>query len=382
MFTVPPPLGLYQPDYSSCSKRDWDTYKGTFPGFMYLTKTEFVVSIFQGSWKQQGKKILGRTEYFMDRDLHRKPGDEDRNTFLSGFAFEISSNGDLLLVPGKGQYQKSKLRFRRLPDIKIVDALKQSSEIDMNLKVINSTTNWPYYMLLTTQKSKFQKTFLDILRSPESLAIRTEAARCLDGNSDEAVVREVGDMFLKLPVTKERPGRLYRNRLIDVIRNSHLPSSFDLAVKALDAKLISGFTASDIAGKSRNPAGIDFILKVVETAKPEDIHYMIEDMRALNAKAAVTFAKKYEESKDFDAQFEAIRTLAECELLSEDRNKSVKRLFEMFSNVDWMKQCDIAKALGISQTPLALSSLKKISGKGSDEAVQQWIDEAIGKYKH
>ena len=143
----------------------------------------------------------------------------------------------------------------------------------------------------------------------------------------------------------------------------------------------SGFTASDIAGKSRNPAGIDFILKLVESAKPEHIHSMIEDMRELDAKAAVALAKRYEESQELDAQFEAIRTLAECEPRSEDRDKSVKRLFEMFSNVDWMKQCNIAKALGISQTPLALSSLMKISGKGSHEAVQQWIDEAIGKYK-
>ncbi len=381
MFVLPTPIGLYKPDYSTCSKRDWDTYKGTFPGYLYVTKNEFSVSKFNGSWKQKGKKILGRTEYFMDRDLHRKLGDEDRNTFLSGFVFETSSNGDLLLVPGKGQFQKSKLRFRRLPDIKIVDALKQSSEINLGLEMINSTTNWPYFMLLTTEKSKFQKTFFDVLKSSEPLAIRTEATRCLDGNSDESVVREIGDMFFKLPVTKDRPGRMFRNRLVDVIRNSHLPYSFDLAVKALDAKLISGFTASDIAGKSRNPAGIDFILKLVETAKPDQIHSMIEDMRELDAKAAVALAKRYEESQELDAQFEAIRTLAECEPRSEDRDKSVRKLFEMFSNVDWIKQCNIAKALGISQTPLALSSLKKISGKGSHEAVQQWIDEAIGKYK-
>ena len=381
MFVLQPPIGLYKPDYSTSSKRDRDTYQGSFPGYLYLTKNEFSVSILDGTWKKVGKRVLGRTEYFMERNLHRKPGDKDRDSFLGGLVFDIASNGDLLLVPGKSQYQKSKLRFRRLSDIKIVDALKQSSEIDLDLKVMNSTTNWPYHMLLWTEKSKFQKTFFEILKSSEPLAIRTAAARCLEGNSDEAVIKEVGDMFLKLPTTKEKGPAIFRRRLLNVLTESRLPYSFDIAMKAFNAKLISNNTASNIVGKSRNPAGIDFILKLVETAKLEQIHSMIDDMRVLDAKAAVALAKRYEESQELDAQFEAIRTLAECEPRSEDRDKSVKRLFEMFSNVDWMKQCNIAKALGISQTPLALSSLMKISGKGSHEAVQQWIDEAIGKYK-
>jgi flagellar motility protein MotE (MotC chaperone) len=381
IFTVPPPIGLFKPDYATCSERDRDTYQGTFPGYLYLTKNEFSVSILDGTWKKVGKRVLGRTEYFMERNLHRKPGDEDRDSFLGGLVFEVASNGDLLLVPGKGQYQKSKLRFRRLPEIRIVDALKQSSEIDLDLRVMNSTTNWPYHMLLWNEKSKFQKTFFEVVKSSEPLAIRTAAARCLEGNSDEAVIKEVGDMFLKLPTTKEKGPAIFRRRLLNVLTDSRLPCSFDIAMKALDAKLISNNTASRIAGKSRNPVGIDFILKLAESAKPEEIASLIEDMRQLDRKAAVALAKRCEESSDLDAQFQATRTLAECEALAHDRNKSVTKLFELFSNVDWMKQCDIARALGNAQTPLALTCLKKISGKGSDEAVQQWIDEAIGKYK-
>ncbi|MEI8282794.1 MAG: hypothetical protein WCG75_10350, partial [Armatimonadota bacterium] len=123
--------GIYKPDFTSCSERDRDLYTGIFQaGPLTIMKTEFLDTIYSGTWIKKGERLYMRTERFMDRDLNRKSTDWSHDTFLGGFVFEPTQSGDLNLIPGSGMYQKSKLTFRRIKPLSILECLKLSADMD------------------------------------------------------------------------------------------------------------------------------------------------------------------------------------------------------------------------------------------------------------
>ena len=374
--------GIYQPDFSTCSKRDWDSYKGIFQaGPLNIMKSEFSVTIFHGTWTQKGKKLYLRTEKFMQRNLHRKPSDQSHETFLGGFVFEIGKAGILRLVPGHGMYQKSKLTFRPIKPIKIIEGLAlfaKSNAMDPNYEM--STANAVYGQFYDYRNS-LSPTMLGILKSGEPLPIRTEAARQLISVRTEKVVGEVGDLLLKQDQSKDREKAVFRRFLSAVVRESHLRSSFDIGVKAYEAKLISLSTMIGIAGNSGNPKAVAFLEDASADAKGSALVGILVQLRELSGPEALAFALSQEKSQDAEMQFEVLRTRAEAEPSLELRDKAVQSLIDLFPKSEWMSQCDIAKSLGTAQTKLAHQGLLKINGKGIDEAVQQWIDEALSKYK-
>ncbi len=382
IFNIPAPMGIYQPDFSSCSAKDSGIYQVTLPGYLYLTKHEFEVAIYNGSWTQKGNRLDLRTLIFMNRDLdvdESKPA--DFRTFMSGLQFEVLKNGNLRLNPPAGQVMKSKLTFRRMHPITVFAALKLASEINWDSKEVQGAhLNWPYFMMLSEFGRNYEGTLLDILKSGESLKIRNEAARNLEHTHTEAVIRYAGDTYLKLQSSKVREEQMYRRRLLNIVIECERPMAFDYATQAYEKKLVNRTTAVQIASRSHHPKAAEFVTKMADEAKPTELANIIEYSRNIDKPTAVLLAKKYESNEDPEVHFQVLRNYAECAMSADVRDKSVQQLADLFAKAEWMQQCDIAKSLGIAQTPLALSCLKKMSGHGSERAVQRWIDEAIGKY--
>lgn len=383
-FVVPAPYGIYKPDFQSCSIADRDLYQATLPGYLFLTKDYFNVAIYGGDWVQAGNKITLTTSEFMGRNVEPDADKQSRkSSFIRGFNFVVQPNHDLILQPPTGMVMKSTLRFRRQKPIRLIEALKQSFEfiLSNDNEIAGLKTNYANFSLLSNFAKPYQASLFEILQSTESFDVRAEAAKCLERVQSEKIVRYAGETLLKLPPAKTNRSRaIFRRRLMNLLESSAIPISFDYAKRALDKKFIGLTTAYNIAGESGHPGAVAFLKESLKTNGkfPE---YVIQNLQKLSHRDAIEVAKQYTESQVHEVQFQALRTLAECEPEYKERNKWVQILGDRFESSDWMEQCDIAKTLGKAQTGLALEYLQKVNHKGSHPAVQQWIDMAIQKYK-
>lgn len=374
--------GIYQPDFTSCSERDRDTYTGIFQaGPLCIMKNDFSVTIMSGKWIKKGNRLVMRTEMFMERDLGRKPTDWSHDTFLGGLVFEPTASGDLLLVPGLGMFQKSKLTFRRIKPMTVLECLKLSANLDVMAKDSTLSLGYAAFSQLIDLREELAPAILEVLKSNESLKIRSEAAARLMNVHSETVVSEVGRILLQQDESKDHDKAVFRARLANTLSDTHLPSAFEYGEKAYNAKLISLSKMISIAGNSGNPKAVTFLKEASAGANENYLVMILPAMRKLSGTEALAFAQLQEKNSDSVMQFEILRTRAEFEPSPELRDKSVQALIDMFPKSEWMNQCDIAKSLGIAQTKLAHQGLLKVTGKGSYEAVQQWIDEALTKYK-
>ena len=374
--------GIYQPDFSTCSKRDWDSYKGIFQaGPLNIMKSEFSDTIYEGSWINKGGKLYLRTERFMERDLQRKPSDWRHNTFLQGFVFEPTPSGDLTLLPSPGMFMKSKLVFRRIKPLTILECLRLSADMNVTDRNTQFSLGYAVFGQMIDQREELAPVMLEIMNSSESLKIRSESVACLTNVHSERVVAEVGFLLLQQDQSKDRDKAIFRRRLATALSLTHLPSEFEFGRKAYDAKLISLSTMIGIAGNSGNPKAVAFLKDASADAKESALVGILVQLRRLSGPEAIAFAQTQEKNLDAEMQLEILRTKAEVEPSLELRDKAVQSLIDLFPKSEWMSQCDIAKSLGTAQTELARKGLLKINGKGSDEAVQQWIDSALARYK-
>ena len=384
LFVVPPPSGIYKPDFSTCSKKDADLYKATLPGYLLIAKDYFNIASYDGSWTRKGNTLDLATSSFMGHEVRPdETGKSTKSSFIQGFSFDIASNHDLILRPSTAMVMHSRLRFRRLRPVPIEMALMNSSEFlsFSSDDVVGLKTSYSYFSLTKDFGKQYEPQFFEMMASPVPDAVRGEAARCLEGTQNEKIVKAAGELLLQTaPVKGDNWKSIFRRRLIGILRESHLPISFEYANSALDKKNISLIPAYDIAGNSRHPHALEFLQKhLVDDDK--DAYAILPNIQKLSRDAAVTAAKKFVDSSDEDNRFQALQTLVECERESADRDKYVQILLEMFGKVDWLKQCEIAESLGKAQTDNALDALRKINHKGSDKPVQRSIETAIAKYK-
>ena len=166
-----------------------------------------------------------------------------------------------------------------------------------------------------------------------------------------------------------------------LIESRH-PAAAYFGIAAYRKGLIREYEVTQIIGNSKNSDGIAFLYEVAAKSKGKSLTYVLDSMRLVSKADGLELAKKFENDPDKNVHFEVLRTFAETETTTAKRGLASKQLIDLFPTVDWMKQADIAKSLGNADNPVARQGLRKLSGKGSDPAVQQWIDMAIEKYKH
>ena len=278
---------------------------------------------------------------------------------------------------------KSPLVFHRVPTMKLVDALKETSHmIDGELtKEIEFTLPFKVWDQMFDLRKSLKSSLLDIAESDQPMDIRAEAALQLDGLKGDELVRRVGNLLLTTKPTKDRQEMLFRDSLGRALATSRHPSSLYYAIAAKKKGVIRNYEFREILANCKNPEAIPLLYDLAKTSKPAEVASVLVAMQAQSPADGLKLANEYASSPDPAIQFQVLRTRAELADSEQARNKCVKKLYDLFANVNWLKQCDIAKTFGKAQTPLAYRCLKKISGKGSDPAVQQWIDGAIQNYK-
>ncbi len=382
MLNIPTPRGIYKPDVTTCDAADCDLYQAIFPGYLSITSKEFSVSLFSGTWTRTGDRLnlkigqFGSLEFPPDRKFSSE-------TFLQGLAMDVLPSGDLVLKPSKGMVMKSSLTFRREPTMKLVDALQQTSHMmdgDITHEV-EFTLPYKLWDQIFDLRYSLKGELLDIAESNQAIEIRTEAAFCLNGTKGDDLVRRTGNLLLSTEPTKERLPKMFQRALAEVLASSHHPASMHYALAAKRKGVIGNDTFQKILGNCQNPEAVDIIANEAKTAKDSYLAELMVSMRKLSPTDAMKLAKEYQDRKDPKVQFEIIRTHAAASPDSKARERAVRILADMFPKVGWMMQCDIAKSLGEAKVSIAKKYLQKISGKGSNPAVQQWIDMAIQKYK-
>ena len=376
------PRGIYRADVTTCSDKDRDLYQAIFQGYLSIRKKEFDVSILGGQWQQVGKELHLKVGKFMDNNLHNSKSKFNDRSFFFGLTLEILPNGDLVLHPAKGMVMTSKLTFRRVVPIKTVDALDQISKIDFEKKDYQFSLGWAISNQIFETKNETAPQMLEVLKSDAPFAIRREASFCLWGARSDAVVKTIGEMLLAQPVTKDKETLMMARSLATGLEQSHHPAAAYYGIKAFRKGKIREYDASKIIGSSTNPDGIAFLYDVADKATGKSLTYVLENMRNLSKSDGLALAKRFENDPNNDIHFEVVRALAETEMTQAKRIEASKQLIGLFPKVDWMKQCDIAKSLGNANNPVARRGLLKISGLGSDAAVQRWIDMALAKYKN
>ena len=172
----PAPRGIYQADLTTCSEKDRDIYGAIFQGYLSIKKRDFNVAIISGTWRQDRTKLLLATEKFMDRAVGKRGAKFDDQTYLSGITFDIQPNGDLVLLPARGMYMTSKLTFRRIPPMVLLDALDETMKIDIDKKDYSFGLGWALTEQIYDMKQELAPQMLRIFVSSESLPIRREAA--------------------------------------------------------------------------------------------------------------------------------------------------------------------------------------------------------------
>ena len=377
----PAPRGIYEADVTTCSEKDRGLYTAIFQGYLSIREKDFEVSILGGEWKKIGNKLLLTTGKFMATDMPKSKAKFSDRTFVSGMTLEIQPSGDLVLQPAKGMYMTSKLTFRRLAPLNTVDALDQVAKVDFESKEFRLTLGWALTNQFFEIKNEVAPQMLEILKSTEPISIRREAAFCLWGVRTDVAVKTVGEMLLAQPTTKDKETVMIRRTLAMTLEQSHHPAAAYFGISAYRKGLIREFEAAHIIGNSANPDGIAFLFEVADKAKGKQLTYVLESMRKLSKSDGLKLARQFENDPDKDVHFEVIRALAETETTTAKRSEASKQLIALFPTVDWMKQCDIAKSLGEANNPVAWQGLRRISGKGSDSAVQQWIDGGLANYR-
>lgn len=382
MLDIPVPRGIYKPDFATCNAADRDMYQAIFPGYLSITSKEFSVSLLTGTWKRTGEQLnlkvgsFGAFQFAPNRKFSSQ-------TLLDGLAMDILPSGDLVLKPAPGMVMKTSLVFRREPAMKLVDALQQTFHMmDGEIsREVEFTLPYKISEQIYDLQSSLKAELLDIVESDRAIEIRTEAAFFLVGTKGDDLVRRTGNLLLSTEPTKERNLRILQNALAAVLGSSHHPASLQYALAAKRKGIFGKYQFSEVLANCGDPEAIDVIAKEAKTADDSYLVLLFKSMRKLSSKRAMELAKEYEGRKDPMVHFEVIRTWAEASPMAKDRERAIRTLVDMFPKVNWMMQCDIAKSLGEANVPVAKRYLQKISGKGADPAVQQWINMAIQKYK-
>ncbi len=380
--TFPAPRGIYQADVTTCTEKDRGLYTAIFQGYLSIQKKEFEVSIFGGDWKQVGNRLLLTIGRFMATDIQKTKGKFNDRTFLSGLTLEIQPSGDLVLQPAKGMVMTSKLTFRRLAPIKTVDALEQIAKVNFEDREFRMTLGWALTNQLFEIKNEVAPQMIQILQSGEPFTIRHEAAYRLWGVRSDQVVKATGEMLLSQLESKDKENLMMRRTLTMALIESRHPAAAYFGIAAFRKGLIREFEVAKIIGNSKNPDGIAFLYEVAAKSKGKSLTSLLESMRLVSKADGLKLAKDFERDPDKNVHFEVLRAFAETETTTAKRGLASKQLIDLFPTVDWMKQCDIAKSLGNADNPVARRGLRKLSGKGSDPAVQHWIDGGLEKYKH
>lgn len=384
MLKIPAPRGIYKLDFASCSDTDRGLYEAMFQGYLSITKENFSVCILKGTWTQVGNNLQLRVGSFMNHPYKPDKDKYDDATFLSGLTMAILPNHDLTLRPAKGMVMKSSLTFHREPDMKLTDALQTSwSAMDVeDLKAeleftLGSKLSDHLYEMASTLKSEL----LDVVESNSALPIKIEAAFVLSGQRGDDLVRRTGNLLLGFTPSKVKDERLFQVALARTLSESHHPSSFYYASQANKRGIMRNYEFQETLANCGNPEAVPILFELARKAKSEGIPRLLQCMRKVSGKNALVLANLVADNPDEKVKFQVLLTRAECETTDTKRNQAVKALVSQFDKFDWLQQCDAAQALGVAQTKLAHSSLKKISSRGKHDAVQRWIDGALEKYK-